>query len=157
MPRYWVMAPVESKPAELFDNVWQLDLVENMISIGWKQLGDVTTMTRDKLAEAVAKAYPDKPSQTKGLYTNMLWAFYHEILPGDYVIARRGRKVLAAIGKVTRPAVFSPGRNPRVGHPGFLSVAWQAEPRDKPFPSVVFPMHTLAEFSEKSGSESNCF
>ena len=149
MSRYWVMAPVESKPVDLFDRVWQFDLANNVISIGWKQLGDVSVMTRDALAEAVARAYPDKPSQTKGLYTNMLWAFYHEMQPGDYVIARRGRKALAGIGKITGPAVFSPSRNPHVDHLGFLNVAWQPEPRDKSFPSVVFPMHTLSEFSEE--------
>ena len=94
MPRYWVMAAGESKPAELFDKVWQFDLAENVISIGWKQLGDVSQMTREKLAQTVVATYSDKPSQTKGLYTNMLWAFYHDMLPGDYVIARRGRKTL---------------------------------------------------------------
>ena len=149
MPRYWVMAPVESKPADLFDNVWQFDLAQNVISIGWKQLGDVTAMTRDELAQSVATTYPDKPSQTKGLYTNMLWVFYHEMLPGDYVIARRGRKTLAGVGKITGPAIYAPGRNQHVEHPGFLDVAWQAEPRNKSFPSIVFPMHTLAEFSEE--------
>lgn len=101
------------------------------------------------MSEAVAIIYPDKPSQTKGLYTNMLWAFYHEMLPGDYVIARRGRKALAGICKVKGSAIFSPGRNQYVEHPGFLDVAWQAEPRNKSFPSIVFPMHTLAEFSEE--------
>lgn len=150
MPRYWVMAPVESQPADLLDKVWQFDLAQNLISISWgKQLGDVTAMTRDELAEAVANAYPDKPSQTKSLFTNMLWAFYHEMLPGDYVVGRRGRKTLAGIGKITGPAAWSPGRNPHVEHAGFLDVAWQAEPRDKSFPSIVFPMHTLAEFSEE--------
>lgn len=149
MPHYWVMAPVESKPVELFDKVWQFDLTHNVISIGWEQLGDVTGMTRDELADAVASTYPDKPSQTKGLYTNMLWAFYHEMLPGDYVITRRGRKVLAGVGKITGPAAYSPGRNQRVEHRGFIEVAWQAKPRNKSFPSIVFPMHTLAEFSEE--------
>jgi restriction system protein len=149
MPRYWIMAPVESKPPELFDRVWQFDLAQNAISIGWKQLGDVTAMTRDVLAEAVATAYVDKPSQTKGLYTNMLWAFYHEMSPGDFVIARRGRKTLAGVGKITGPAIYAPGRNNHVVHPGFLDVAWQAEPRNKIFPSIVFPMHTLAECSEE--------
>lgn len=149
MPRYWVMAPVESKPADLFDKVWQFDLAQNVISIGWRELGDVSAMTRDELAEVVANTYPDKPSSTKSLFTNMLWTFYHEMLPGDYLIARRGRKTLAGIGKITGPAAFSPGRNQNVGHPGYLDVAWQAEPRDKSFSSIVFPMHTLAEFSEE--------
>lgn len=143
------MAPVGSKPPELFDMVWQFDLAQNLISIGWKDLGDVTAMTRDELAEAVATTYDDKPSQTKGLYTNMLWAFYHEMRPGDFVVARRGRKTLAGVGKITGPAVYAPGRNSHVEHSGFLDVAWQAEPRNKAFPSIVFPMHTLAEFSEE--------
>ena len=148
MSRYWVMAPVKSKPSDRFDIVWQFDLAKNVISIGWKQLGDVTGMTRDELAEAVASSYPDKPSQTKGLYTNMLWAFYHEMLPGDHVIARRGRKTLVGVGKITGPATYSPGRNQDVEHLGFIDVAWQAQPRDKAFSSIVFPMHTLAEFSQ---------
>jgi hypothetical protein len=36
------------------------------------------------------------------------------------------------------------------GHENFLAVAWQAAPRDKTFPGIVFPMHTLAELSEDS-------
>jgi hypothetical protein len=31
MPRYWVMAPVESKPPELFDKVWQFDLANDLM------------------------------------------------------------------------------------------------------------------------------
>jgi len=79
----------------------------------------------------------------------MLWAFYHEIVPGDFVIARRGRKTLAAVGKVIRSAIYAPGKNPATPHhPNFLEVAWQEQPRDKVFPSLVFPMHTLTEISE---------
>jgi len=143
------MAPVKSKPMELFDEVWQFDLANNVISIGWKQLGDITNITRVDLAETIASTYPDKPPQTKGLYTNMLWAFYNEMLPGDYVIARRGRKTLVGVGKIVGSPSYSPGRNPHVAHLGFLDIAWQAEPRDKQFPSIVFPMHTLAEFTEE--------
>jgi len=143
------MAPVQSKPADLFDKVWQFDLAQDLISIGWSKLGDITAKTREELAEAIAIAYPEKPAAARGLFTNMLWAFYHEMLPGDYVIARRGRKALAGVGRIRGAASFSPGKNQYVGHSGFLDVAWQAEPRDKTFPSIVFPMHTLAEFSEE--------
>ncbi len=136
MPRYWVMAPVESKPADRFVKVWRFDLAQNVIAIGWKEPGDVTAMSRADLAEAVASTYPDKPSQTQALYANMLWAFYHDMLPGDYAIARRGRKTLVGTGKATGPAVFSPEKNPHIDHIGFVDVAWQAEPRDKSFPAL---------------------
>ncbi|MDD5466331.1 MAG: endonuclease NucS [Anaerolineales bacterium] len=149
MPRNWVIAPVESKPPELFDKVWQFDIANNLISIGWKELGDVSKMSREELSEAVASTYVDKPPATKALYANMIWAFYHEISPGDFVIARRGRKALAGVGKVSRSAFYAPGKCPVQGHPNFLEVSWQEQPRDKVFPSIVFPMHTLSELSDE--------
>lgn len=146
MPRYWIIAPAASEPSDLFDKVWQFDRANNLISIGWKGLGDVSKMSRQELAEVVASTYPDR---AKGLITNMLWAFYHEIGPDDIVLARRGRKILAGVGKVTQPAVYSPGKNPHITHPHFLGVAWEESPRDKVFPSIVFPMHTLQETSSE--------
>ncbi len=148
MPRHWVIAPAESKPQGLFDKVWQFDLANDLISIGWRELSDVSKMTREQLSQAVASTYSDRPPHTKALIGNMIWAFYHEIAPGDFIIARRGRKILAAVGKVTQSASYCPGRNPATGHPNFLGVAWQYELRDKSFPSVVFPMPTLGELSE---------
>ena len=50
MPRYWIIAPVEANPPDLFDKVWQFDLANNLISIGWSQLGDVSKLSRDELA-----------------------------------------------------------------------------------------------------------
>jgi restriction system protein len=149
MSRYWVIAPAESKPPKLFDKVWKFDLDNSFISIGWKQLGDVSKMSREELSEAVAATYPDKPPQTQGLYRNMIWAFYHEIEPGDFVIARRGRKTLAAVGRVRETAFYAPGTSPVHGHPNFLKVSWQEQPCGKVFPGVVFPMYTLAELSEE--------
>ncbi len=148
MPRYWVMAPDKSN-SELFEKVWHFDLAGNTISIGWQQLGDISQMPREELAAAVGSSYPDKPLPTRSLFTNMLWNFYHEMMPGDYVIARKGRKTLAGVGRVVGPARFMPGRNPDVQHSGFLDVTWQAEPTNKAFAKIVFPMHTLAELSEE--------
>lgn len=150
MPRYWIIAPVESNPPEQFDRVWRFDLENNIISIGWTELGNISKESQETLSHAIASTYPDKPQQTKGLYKNMLWSFYHEICPGDFVIARRGRKTLAAIGKVNQSAFYAPGRNPAIDHPNFLNVAWEEKPRNKVFASIVFPMHTLMETSEET-------
>ena len=153
MSRCWIIAPVEANPPDLFNKVWQFDLAHNIISIGWKQLGDVSAMRRQELAQAVASNYPEKPPGTKGLIANMIWAFYHEIGPGDSIIARKGRKTLAAVGKVTQSAIYSPGKNPYTDHPNILGVSWQELPRDKVFPSIVFPMHTLAPVSDDEASK----
>jgi hypothetical protein len=149
MPRYWVIAPIESNFPD-FDKVWQFDFANNLISIGWGNLGDISKMSREALSNAVVATFPDKrPSDV----VNMLWAFYHEIGTGDFVIARRGRKILLAAGKVVRAGFCAPGRNPFIVsddhfHHNFLKVEWQAQPRDKVFETLVFRMHTLAKIEE---------
>ena len=153
MQRYWIIAPYRSKDVGFFDKVWQFDQTNNTISIGWSQLGDVSKMDRQTLANAVAQAYPGSPMATKSLFANMIWAFYHEIGLGDIVLARRGRKTLAAVGTVTKTAYYAPGKNPHLSmpgnsHPNFIDVAWQDQPRDKVFNSIVFPMHTLSVLSD---------
>ncbi len=153
MPRYWLIAPFKSKPPELFDKVWQFDLANNVISIGWTRLGDVSRMSREQLSESVASTYNDNPPQTKTRLTNMIWDFYHEIGPGDFVIARRGRKTLAGVGKVSQSASYAPEKNPAINHLHFLEVSWQEQPRDKVFPGIVFPMQTLVELSEEQFRE----
>jgi len=153
MTRYWVIAPFQSKNSEMFDRVWQFDLANTVISIGWSQLGDVSKMSHEALIEAVASAYPERPNTTKSLFVNMLWSFYHEINPGDIVIARRGRKILAAVGKVVKAGFYAFGRNPYLAspdnsHPNFLEVEWLDQPRNKIFANIVFPMHSVYEFTE---------
>lgn len=148
MPRYWVIAPVESKSRELFDRVWQFDLTNELISIGWEELGDVSKLGKDDLVAEASIAYPSKPPGSKGLIANMIRSFYHEISQGDLIIARRGRKTLAAVGTVKRAGYYAPGRNPDHGHPNYLDVVWDREPRDVVFPSVVFPMYSVAEITE---------
>ena len=150
MPRYWVIAPLAANPPEEFNKVWQFDLANNLISIGWYDLGDVSKLSRDELFDACASQYADEPKQKIGLYTNMIWAFYHEIAPGDFVVARRGLKVLAGLGKVLRHAYFAAGKNSAwEWHQNFLEVQWLDQPRNKVFPKLVFQMPTLAELSEE--------
>jgi restriction system protein len=148
VPRYWVIAPYESNPSEPFNKVWQFDLANNLISVGWTGLGNISKMDKQELAKAVATTYPEKPPGTKGLITNMMWAFYHEVAPGDFIIARRGLKTIAAIGKVIQPASYIEGKVPNIDHANILEVAWQSAPRDKVFPSIVFLRPTLSEISE---------
>jgi restriction system protein len=154
MTRYWVIAPFESKNPEIFDKVWQFDFANNVISIGWSEIGDVSKMSKESLAKAVATTYPDKPPPTQSLFTNMLWSFYHEISFSDVIIARRGRKILAGVGKVTQEGFYEPGKNPNLAspdnaHPHFLGIEWSDQPRGKVFDEIVFPMHTIYEIGEE--------
>ena len=40
MPRYWVIAPCDSKKVELFETAWAYDLRHGTIAVGWTELGE---------------------------------------------------------------------------------------------------------------------
>jgi restriction system protein len=147
MPRYWVIAPYESTD-ELFARVWDFDVANNTISIGWSELGDVSMMDSAAISATVEEHHAQRTPQTKSLFTNMLWRFYHQIAPGDFVVARKGLKILLAVGRVKTVAQYTPNRNPLISHPNFIDVEWLPTPRDKTFPVSVFNMITLREITE---------
>ncbi len=152
MIRYWVIAPYANVP-EVFEKVWQFDLANEIISIGWKELGDFSSLTKSDLRAAMHKAYD---GNTRGL--NMLWDFYHSIRAGDIVIARKGRKKIAGVGTVIKPAYYSQAQNvqavgPDHAHSNYLGVHWHDTPRDIEFDRIVFPMQTVWEINESAYQE----
>src|SRR4051794_24578333 len=109
MARYFVIAPFSSKSSHDFQRVWQYDLLNSVISIGWEEIGDVSRLSRDQLLQVIAAEY-GYPPHTNALVRNMLWLFYHEIQPGDFVIARRGKMVVAGVGEVVSSAEYTRSR-----------------------------------------------
>jgi restriction system protein len=148
MPRYWVIAPFDYSRRELWEQVWQKDLALGIISVGWREVGDVSSLDRKALREVVERTYRSAHP------ARMLWDFLHEIQPGDVILARRGRKILAAVGTVTRGAFHDDElaiqiSGPEYFYPRHLGVRWHPEPRDKVFDRIVFGMQTLNKMSEE--------
>ena len=146
MPRYWIIAPYEysSKDSEKWERVWQYDLDNGLISIGYSRPGNISGYNESELRAAIESTYnDDKPGKKTSIFT-MLWAFYHDIQPGDIIIARRGRKKIAAKGTVTRSAYYAEIESPDK-YPNHIGVRWDDIPRDKEFPRIVFGMQALYE------------
>jgi len=153
MPRYWVIAPYHADKPDVWEKVWQFDLEHGLISIGWKELGDISSYSEPELKQAVDRIYPKSPANIKTLYLNMIWAFYHTIQPGDIVIARRGRKKIAAVGTVTSTAYFKDAKAiapsaPDDFYSNHINVKWHDSPRNKEFSRIVFGMQTLYEVDQ---------
>lgn len=153
MARYWVIAPYLSTEQKAFEQVWEYDLRNGVIAIGWRDLGDISELTEDQLKVRIRELYGDR---NLTLYSNILWRFYHVVEPGDMVVARRGRKTIAAVGSVTARAFYNGemgrerGGSLREGsYPNFISVQWQSEGRNKEFPTQVFAMQTMYEIPEE--------
>lgn len=153
MPNYWIIAPYDATQAETWEKVWQFDLQNNVISIGWGTLGEISNYDEDQLKAAIANTFPDKTSATQTRCFNMIWNFFHTIKPGDIVIARKGRKFIAAVGTVLKSAYFDSAKNieahdPEDPHYYFLDVQWHDTPRNKDFGRQVFGIQTIHRSSE---------
>jgi len=155
MIKYWVIAPYHATQPEIWEKVWQYDLANEVISIGWRELGDFSSYTGDELKSAIEQTYSTESTGNKTRIFNMLWNFYHEIEEDDIVIARKGRKRIAAVGTVTQIAYYTHAKNTQVigdltddFHSQYIGVQWHDNPRDKEFDRIVFGMQTIYNIPE---------
>ncbi len=151
MSRYWVIAPFSSESPIIWEKVWEYDLSNKVISLGWNALGDISSLNEDDLRALVESTYSD--SSAPGLIIGMLWNFYNNIAKGDIVIARKGRKQIAAVGTVTKTAYFSQTENAEAvgseySHGHYIGVNWHETPRDIEFDRIIFGMQALHGISE---------
>lgn len=82
-----------------------LFLNQNVIAIGWEQMGDLSQIPKDreKFKQKYVRIFPDVKKGSIPTSAGMLYRFVHEVQEGDYVIfpSKRDRKI--NIGIVESP------------------------------------------------------
>lgn len=153
MTRYWLIAPYDSREKQGFERVWEYDLKKGVIAIGWRLLGDVSGLSEEQVRAKVKEVYGDKNAPWR---FRIIRQFYYEIEPGDVVVARRGRKTIAAVGTVIGKAFYNEemgrerGGSPTEGfYSNFIRVQWLDDNRDIAFDRIVFPIQTLYPYTEE--------
>jgi len=155
--RFWVIAPCryDVTDPDAFEKVWQYNLKQGVISIGWWQMGDVSALDEDGLLKHIADTYDGYEGGGATNLARMFHKFFHDVKPGDTILARRGRKAIAGIGTVKRAAYYDPNKqNPATcneegnGFRNHIDVEWAETPRDKLFDPIVFAMQTFYEIPE---------
>ncbi len=152
MARTWVTAPYHYDRPEAFEQCWNYDWSNGVIAIGWN-MGNVATLGREELEAKYLSLYGDAPGSR-----HQVVKFWHDIQPGDRIIARGGRKKIVGIGTVTG----APFHNPTMGkdrtgeldirpYENFLPVRWESGARE--FPNQVFGMQTVTEMELERYSE----
>ena len=145
--RYWVIAPCSAEEPEKYRRVLQFDLENKLISIGWVELGDISSYDKSQLRQEIDRVYPNDTPRRRAQSFSILWNFYHSIKVGDTIIARQGTKKIAAVGTVRRVAYYKPNSSPaRQSH--HIDVDWHPSPRDKTFPKAVFGLQTVYAIPE---------
>lgn len=155
MTRYWVIAPYDSTNSKVWDKVWQYDLTNGVIALGFTELGDTSACDEKGLKALIDGKFGDKNTGWRTWAFNSMWRFWHEIKAGDVIVARKGTKRIAGIGIVTRTAFYDSSRGyDRVDkltddyYSNFIGVQWHNLPRDKGFDKPVFAFQAIYEISE---------
>ena len=141
-----MIAPYDSTRPEIFDKVWEYDLNNGTVAVGWNALGDISGLSKSDVESRFALVYGKRSARD----INAIWRFHHEIAPDDVMVARRGRKRIIGIGTVTGPPFYDQVAGAaRVGHSrddpysNFLPVRW--EEKNIEFDRMRFAFQTLYE------------
>ena len=87
-----------------------LFLKENVIALGWQQIGDLSLIAPDREAfkEKYIAAYPDAKKGSIPTGVGMLFRFCHEVQIGDYIIYPSKIDRMINIGEVTGDYMYVP-------------------------------------------------
>ena len=100
-----------------------LFLKENVIALGWQQIGDLSLIVpdRESFKEKYIAAYPDAKKGSIPTGVGMLFRFCHEVQIGDYIIYPSKIDRMINIGEVTGGYKYVPEANEYVQQ---RSVKW---------------------------------
>ena len=105
--RYWVIAPSDFSKKDIWGKVWEFDLSNNTIAIGWNKLGNISSYNEEKLREVIQEKYPDKNKAWKTWTFNSMWNFWYNIKVGDKNSALEEYKVLKTLDKDLANELFN--------------------------------------------------
>jgi 5-methylcytosine-specific restriction protein B len=101
--RYWTLSAGEG------GECWQDFLGEEIIAIGWSELGDLGQYdSREEIRDRLAALGGGEGSRKN--VTLACWQFYREMKPGDFVFAKQGGRQLLGVGRVTGEYEHRPER-----------------------------------------------
>lgn len=99
--RVWVIAAGEG------GRLWPEFRREGLVAIGWDYLNDLSAYpSRDAIYDAIRREEGGDPVNN----SQACWQFSHEMQPGDYVVAKQGRRTLLGYGVVTTDYRFDDTR-----------------------------------------------
>jgi 5-methylcytosine-specific restriction enzyme B len=154
--KYWIIAPYNSQEKQIFDKVWNFDIENSCIAVGWSNLGNIfrTSMNEEEYNSKYNNLFAPKSKRISTYDRKSFWQFWHDISVGDMVIARKGLKTIIGIGEVKNKAYYDENKGKaRVGgltddyYANFIDVEW--EKKEIRFEDAVFLRSTIQQILEE--------
>lgn len=109
---FWKIAP------DAGGALWPMWLQDGVATIGWPDLGDLSTLDQAGFEKRVREYQQQHPGQNRGSLERV-WRFRH-IPTGARIVANRGTSRVLGLGTVTGPYFYAPGHE----HAHRLPVRW---------------------------------
>ena len=154
MSQLWVIPPFDYEIPDVWQRVWENNLRNGFISVGWSSLRNVSRLSEAETIERHRKTFPHAKKRGSISDAKVAYKFWHRLAIGDKIIARRGRKSIAGIGTIIGSPYYEPKKAKKVfpreyAYPNHIDVDWSDDHRDVIFHKQVFGMQTITSF-EKS-------
>ncbi|KQC11931.1 MAG: hypothetical protein APR63_11995 [Desulfuromonas sp. SDB] len=135
---YWLIAPGEGA------RLWEECLQENIISLGWDELGDISgCKNKEDFTQKFLEIYPDRTNANNDIAA--LYDFNHKMKPGDFVFAKRGRKEILGYGEVLSDASYD---DQKESYKNIRKVKWLNKGQWK-IKDRMLPVKTLTKITNK--------
>jgi 5-methylcytosine-specific restriction protein A len=139
----------------MWQRVWEKNLKDDFISIGWADLGNVSDLEVNEIYRLHRKTYRKSKPHGAIVDARMVYKFWHDLKIGDRVVARRGRKSIAATGTIVSAPYYSPTKtkktfSPNKPYPNHIDIKWETANRDVEFDRQVFGMLTIHTISDEN-------
>jgi restriction system protein len=124
-----------------------LFLQHRCVALGWKEIGDLSTLAPDREAfkAAIVKAYPNKKAGAIPNNAGQLFRFVHEMQDGDIVVYPSKRDRAVHIGQVQGPYRYEP--KPEGGYPHWRPVKWlKTVPRSRFTQGALYEIGSALSF-----------
>ncbi|MFC1774842.1 DUF2461 family protein [Nanoarchaeota archaeon] len=145
--KYWKISP--GKNARLWSQLSQ----NGEIAIGWKKLGDISSIkTYDELLSKIKQAYSQESETEAKHYTTTIWQFKNLNI-GDMILANKGKSKIMGVGKVIGTYFFDDSKSE---YKHRIKVEWfdkneREIPRNDSFNRTILEL-TKEEFEEITGT-----
>ncbi len=110
--RYWKISPENwGTDHEGWEKQWSICIKEKKIAMGWDKVGDLSVLSLDQIRNRLLARYPEyKHPNYKKIITRIAKQLFNfaNIEKGDIIVANKGQKEIAGIGKVERKYYYDP-------------------------------------------------
>ncbi|OHX51662.1 restriction endonuclease [Planococcus faecalis] len=101
----------------------EIALEENIIAIGWRELGDLDKVdSKAEIEDKYEKIYLNTKPKAVSNRVNQIWRFKKEIKKGDWVVLPLKIRPVIAIGRIVGNYEFTDHFGPEIGH--YRQVEW---------------------------------